>query len=444
MFDTLTHSLDGIFKRLRGYGRVNESNVRDALREVRMALLEADVNYAVARDFIARVQAQCLGETVLSSITPGQQIVKRVHEELVALLGGGQSHALELNGQPATVMLVGLHGSGKTTTAAKLARFWKQKGRSVLLVAADIRRPAAVDQLAVLGKQVEVEVLKPNPGESVPDLGTRALDTARRQGRDILLVDTGGRFQIEAELIEELTALKARLDCRHVLLVVDAAIGQESVSVAQGFHRDVGLNGLILTKLDGDARGGAALSIQSVTGCPVLFTGSGERPENLEPFQPDRMASRILGMGDVVSLVEKVQATVDDESAARMEDSLHHNRFDLNDFRDQLRQLRKMGSIENLLEMLPNGREMQSRIKNPAAATASLEGFTHKSAAILDSMTAGERRHPDVLNASRRRRIASGSGTQVSDINDLMRQYEQMRRMTRNMGKLQKKLRGRR
>lgn len=441
MFETLTSSLERVFRKLRGYGRLTESNISEAMREVRMALLEADVNYEVARDFVARVSAQCVGEEVMESITPGQQVVKRVHDELVALLGGGRQRRIELNPKPAPVMLVGLHGSGKTTTCAKLAAVWKREGRNVLLVGADIRRPAAVDQLRVLAKQVGVDMMGPEPGETVPALGLRAMDVAERTGRDAFLLDTGGRFQIDDDLIRELKDLKDAVGCRNAVLVVDAAIGQESVHVAAGFHRALDLRGLILTKLDGDARGGAALSIQSVTGCPILYTGTGEHTGDLELFQPERMASRILGMGDIVSLVEKAQSAVSVEQVEDMERKIRSNRLDLEDFMSQLAQVRKLGPLENILDMMPMGGQVKAKIKDAAGAGRDFERFSRRAEAIIRSMTPRERRRPEILNASRKRRVASGSGTQVQDVNEVLKQFEQARQMARQMGSLQKRLR---
>jgi signal recognition particle subunit SRP54 len=353
MFDRLSNRLQSVFRNLRGQGKISEQNIQDALREVRMALLEADVHYATAKAFIERVKAKSLGAEVLAGVAPGQQIIKAVHDELVDLLGGAQKD-FDLSAIPAEVMLLGLHGSGKTTTCGKLARLWKQKGKKVLLVGCDIRRPAAVDQLAVLAQQSGAGIVRPEPGESVPDLGRRAFKHARENYYDIVLYDTGGRFQIDADLVEELKALRAAVEPQNVVLVLDAAIGQESVNVAQTFHEAVGLTGLILTKLDGDARGGAALSVVSVTKCPILRIGTGERAEDFEVFHPDRMASRILGMGDVVSLVEKVQETLDVGEAERMQDKLKTKQgLDLNDFLAQMRQLKKMGSMGKLLEMIP-------------------------------------------------------------------------------------------
>ena len=442
MFDSLTSSLESVFKKLRGYGRLTEANIKDAMREVRMALLEADVNYEVARDFVARVSEQCVGEEVLHSITPGQQVVKRVHDELVTLLGGPKNRRLELNPLPAPVMLVGLHGSGKTTTAAKLASLWKKDGKNVLLVGADIRRPAAVEQLGVLARQVGVDMLAPEPGETVPALGRRALDRAELTGRDVVLFDTGGRFQIDEELVQELKDLREIVKCRNTVLVVDAAIGQESVHVAEVFHKALELRGLILTKLDGDARGGAALSIQAVTGCPILYTGVGEKIGELEPFYPERMASRILGMGDIISLVEKAQDSIDLAEIAGMEKKVRKNKLDLEDFLGQLTMLKKMGSMESLIEMMPMGGQVKAKLRE-AGKGQDFAKSTGRAVAIIQSMTPRERRRPELLNASRKRRIATGSGTQVQDVNELLKQFDQTCQMAKRMGGMQKRLRPR-
>ena len=438
MFDRLSNRLQSVFRQLRGAGRISEQNVQDALREVRLALLEADVHYATAKDFIARVKAKSLGADVLAGISPGQQIVKAIHDELVALLGGQQKD-FNLTAIPAEVMLLGLHGSGKTTTCGKLARQWKQKGKKVLLVACDIRRPAAVDQLETLANQVGAGLVKPEPGESVPDLGRRAFTFARKNFYDVVLYDTGGRFQLDDELVGELKALREVTEPQNVVLVLDAAIGQESVNVAKTFHDAVGLTGLILTKLDGDARGGAALSVVSVVGCPILRVGVGERAEDLEPFHPDRMASRILGMGDVVSLVEKVQETLDVGEAERMQEKFKRKQgLDLEDFLAQMRQMKKMGSLGKILEMLPGagalGADVRNRIENDSG------GQMKKSEAIVLSMTPRERRHPDLLDASRRRRIARGAGVQVSDVNELLRGFRQAQQMAKQMKQMQKRL----
>ncbi len=437
MFDTLSESLQKVFRNLRGYGKLSEKNISDALREVRMALLEADVNFQVAKEFIARVKEKCLGEEVLASVTPGQQVIKRVHEEMVALLGG-EHRDFVLKGKPAGVLLLGLHGAGKTTTCSKLARQWKQSGRKVLLVACDIRRPAAVEQLSQLARQVGVGIVTPQPGETVPAIGVRAVEHARSQGYDVVIYDTGGRFQIESELVAEVRELRERVQPENVVLVLDAAIGQESVHVAETFHREVGLTGLILTKLDGDARGGAALSVQSVTRCPILRVGVGERPEDLEEFFPDRMASRILGMGDVISFVEKAQASLDVAEAAKMEEKLRKNTLDLEDFLSQIQQMKKLGPIDQIFDMMPGAPKMDGAQKQKVAEQSTRE--MRRSEAIIRSMTPLERRKPASIDASRRRRIAKGSGTTVRDVNELLKRFEQTRSMAKNMKKMQKKL----
>lgn len=438
MFDTLSGSLQKIFKNLRGYGKLSEANIKEAMREVRMALLEADVHYEVVKDFTARVREQCMGKDVLESVTPGQQVIKHIHDELVRLLGENRKD-FDLNARPAALLLLGLHGAGKTTTAGKLALRWKKEGRKVMLVACDIRRPAAVEQLQILGRQVGVEVIAPEPGESVPALGRRARTLTERAGVDIAIYDSGGRFQVDEELVQELQDLRKAIDPHNVALVVDAAIGQESVHVAQSFNQSVGLTGLILTKLDGDARGGAALSIQHVTQCPILLVGVGERPEDLEPFHPDRMASRILGMGDVVSLVEKAQAVVDEDQMIRMEERLRRNTFNLEDFLMQLEQMEKLGPLENLLEMLPGGMQIPEQAKQQLGADSGKQWGQAK--AIIQSMTPHERRNPLLIKGRRRERIARGSGTEVRDVTDLLKRFEQMKRMTKQMKKMEKRLR---
>lgn len=436
MFDKLTSSFQKIFKNLRGYGKLSEANIQDAMREVRLALLEADVNFQVVKDFTARVREKCVGLEVLDSVTPGQQVIKYVHDEMVALLGGGQKE-FDLAARPAVVMLIGLHGSGKTTTAGKLARRWKRAGKNVLLVACDIRRPAAVDQLKILADQAGVGVVTPLPGETVPALGARALKHARDSGFEIAIFDTGGRFQIDPELVQELKELKDALRPQNVVLVVDSAIGQESVNVAQTFHTEVGLTGLILTKLDGDARGGAALSVQHVTGCPILLVGTGEKPEDLEPFYPDRMASRILGMGDVVSFVEKAQLAFAEEDVSDLEEMALKEDLNFEDFLVQMRRLKKLGPLENLLEMLPGHASVPAHLKGNLSASSGKE--MKRTEAIILSMTPKERRRPDLINASRKRRIALGSGTQVSHVNELLRKFDDAKKMTKQLKKHKRK-----
>ena len=437
MFDNLTQSLNKVFRNVRGHGKLSEKNIKDALREVRMALLEADVNFEVARDFVARVREECLGGDVLDSVAPGQQFIKHVNDALVDLLGGA-SKQFDLSARPAGVMMLGLHGAGKTTTCGKLARQWVSEGKKVLLVACDIRRPAAVDQLRILAGQAGAEFMGPNPGEGVPELGVRALAHAKRQVMDRIIYDTGGRFQIDDELVQELKDLREMTRPANVVLVVDAAIGQESVSVAETFHEAVQLTGLILTKLDGDARGGAALSINSVTGCPVLMVGVGEKAEDLEAFHPDRMASRILGMGDVVSLVEKAQDAFDEDEMVRMEKRMRKNTFDLEDFLMQIGQIKKLGSMQGLLDMLPGAGNLSAAVKEDAMGQSE-EGMK-KAEAIIHSMTIKERRRPALIDASRRKRIARGCGMEVSDVNELLKNFKRAQKMAKKMQKQQKRL----
>ncbi len=438
MFDKLSASLQKVFKNLRGYGKLTERNVQDALREVRMALLEADVNFQVAREFVARVQAKCLGTEVLDSVTPGQQVIKHVHDELVELLGGG-AREFDLGGKrPAKVLLLGLNGAGKTTTAAKLARLWKKQGRRVVLVACDLKRPAAVEQLKILAGQVGVDFIGPQPGEGLHAFGRRALREAESVAWDVALFDSAGRLQVDAELVQELKELKEILDPRNAVLVLDAAIGQEALAVAETFHREIELTGLILTKLDGDARGGAALSVQHVAKCPILMTGVGERLEDLEPFHPDRLASRILGMGDIVSLVEKAQEAVDEDMLAQAEATLRKKALTLEDFLAQMQQMKKLGSMSSLLEMLPGVGQIPPDVREQAMVESEKE--MKRAESIIRSMTPKERRHPELLDASRKRRIARGSGTDVTAINTLLNNFRRSQQMMQKMGKMQKKM----
>jgi signal recognition particle subunit SRP54 len=438
MFDNLSTALQKTLRNVRGYGRLSEKNVKDALREVRLALLEADVNFKVARDFINEVQVKCMGEDVLESVTPGQQMIARVNDSLVELLGGAHKE-FDLRGNPASVMMMGLHGSGKTTSSGKLAHRWKKSGRKVLLVACDIRRPAAVEQLTILGKQVGVEVFAPLPGETVPQLGARARAYAASGKYDVVIYDTGGRFQVDEELIEELRAFSAVTEPGNKVLVLDAAIGQESVHVAEAFRDAVGLTGLILTKLDGDARGGAALSVHAVTGCPILMTGSGEKMEDLQPFYPDRMASRILGKGDVISFVEKAQAVMDEKDALQMQEKLMSNQMNLEDFLSQIRQMKKLGSMAGLMDMLPgNAMKMTAKQKEAVAQASELE--MKKFESIILSMTPWERRNPKMIDRSRRLRIAAGCGRKIADVNQLLKRFEQMGKMSKQFKKMEKRL----
>ncbi len=439
MFENLSTALQKTFKNLRGYGKLSEKNVKDALREVRLALLEADVNFKVARDFVKRVQESCMGEEVMGSVTPGQQVVKRVNDELVELLGGARTK-FDLTGSPASVMLMGLHGSGKTTSAGKLAYRWKKSGRRVLLVACDIRRPAAVEQLTILAGQVGCEIIKPEPNETVPMLGKRAAQCSKDGNYDVVIYDTGGRFQVDDELVQELKEFAAETSPGNTVLVLDAAIGQESVNVAEAFRDAVGLTGLILTKLDGDARGGAALSVHAVTGCPILMTGIGEKMEDLEPFYPDRMASRILGMGDVISFVEKAQGLVNEEEALKMQEKLANNQLDLEDFLMQIQQMKKLGSMSSLFDMMPgNAMKMDARKKEAMAKASDLE--MKKFESIIQSMTPWERQHPKEIVRPRRMRIAAGCGRTLADVNQLLKRFEQMGKMSKQFKKMGKRLR---
>jgi signal recognition particle subunit SRP54 len=425
MFESLTHRLQDVFRNLRGMGKLSEANVAAALREVRLALVEADVNYDVAASFVEAVRKKAMGREVLRSISPGQQVIQVVHEELVALLGGAAA-PLSAAGSPLRIMLVGLNGSGKTTTAGKLARWLVASGRQPLLVACDVYRPAAREQLQAVGAQAGAPVFA-LPGETdVARIAAQAEAFAKAQGRNILVLDTAGRFQVDEELMDELARLKEGARPQEILLVADAATGQEAANVAKAFDARLGLTGFILSKLDGDARGGAALSIHAVTGKPIKFTGLGEKIEDLDAFHPDRMASRILGMGDVLSLVEKAQQAVDAEKAADLEKKLKAKTFTLQDFLDQLAAVKKMGPLENLLEMLPGA----ANLKNLSVGEKQLV----RTQAIIQSMTVRERAHPEILNGKRRLRIAKGSGTTVTEVNDLLKRFAMMRKMMQNMG----------
>jgi signal recognition particle subunit SRP54 len=431
MFDSLSEKLQSVFKNLRGYGKLTEKNVADALREVRLALLEADVNYKVAKDFIERTKQRALGQEVLTSVTPGQQIVKIVHDELVALMGGDTAQAgTPVLPKPGYWMMVGLHGSGKTTTCGKLARLLAKNGRKPLLVACDVYRPAAIDQLETLGRQLQLPVFSARGEKDVLAICSRSVGFAAAQGRDVLIFDTAGRLHIDEELVQELVRMREFLKPQEILLVADAATGQEAVNIAEHFDKALNLTGVVLTKLDGDARGGAALSIRAVTGKPIRFAGVGEKLDDLEAFFPERMAGRILGMGDVVGLVEKAQETFDAKEAERLQEKIEGQSLTLEDFLSQLQQLKKLGPLENLLGMMPG----MSKMPNLSGGEAQLKRVE----AIIQSMTPDERRRPEILQASRRTRIARGSGTSVADVNDLLKQFSMMKRMMKDMSKLQK------
>lgn len=429
MFQDLSDKFARVFKELRGHGKVREAHVQGAMREVRRALLEADVNYKVARDFVARVSERALGQTVLASLTPDQQIVKIVHEELVSLLGA-RSVPFNLSGNPAGIMIVGLQGSGKTSFAAKLAVHVRKKGRRPLLVAADIYRPAAVEQLSVLARQIGAPLHAPGTGVSVVEIVEGGVREARRQLCDTVIVDTAGRLHVDREMMAELADAKRAFEPEETLLVLDSMTGQEAVRVAEEFLREVEFSGVVLTKLDGDTRGGAALSVSGVTGRPIVFACVGEKPDDLEAFHPDRMASRILGMGDVLSLIEKAQETMDAKDAEALERKLRKEAFTLEDFLGELQRLRKMGPLEQVLGMIP-GVKLRG-----AAPGDDGEKELRRIEAIIRSMTPDERRSPQIIDGSRRKRIAAGSGTSVQDVNRLLGRFQEMRKMMKRFSKM--------
>ena len=422
-FESLTEKLSATFRRLRGKGRISEADVKAAMKEIKMALLEADVNFKVVKSFVATVTERAVGTDVLESLTPAQMIVKIVNEELTALMGGGDSKLAIASAPPTVVMLVGLQGAGKTTNGAKLAGLMKKQGKRPLLAACDIYRPAAIRQLEVVGQQLDIPVFQ--MGQSNPvDIAKAAVEHAKKHGNDMVFLDTAGRLHIDEQLMDELQAVKAAVNPTEILLVVDAMIGQDAVNAAKAFDDALDIDGVMLTKLDGDARGGAALSIRSVTGKPIKFAGTGEKLDNIEVFHPDRMASRILGMGDVLSLIEKAEQSLDAKKAAEQMERLRKNKFTLADFYDQLVQVKKMGSMQDIAAMLPgmNGKKMDFNVDEKGLV---------KIEAIIQSMTPYERENPSVLNSSRKKRIAAGSGTQVVDVNRLLKQFEAIQMLTR-------------
>ena len=420
-FESLTDRLAGVFKKLRGHGKLTEADIKTAMREVRMALLEADVNYKVAKDFCAKVSERAMGQEVMESLTPAQQVVKIVNEELVALMGGEEAPRLVIKNKGQTIiMLCGLQGNGKTTHAAKLAKYYIKQGRRPMLVACDIYRPAAIDQLQVVGKQAGAPVFT-LPGEKPPAIAKKALAHAKDYGNDIVILDTAGRLQIDEVLMQELVDIKEAVPVDETLLVVDAMAGQDAVNVAKTFNETVGVDGIILTKTDGDTRGGAALSVLAVTGKPIKFQGTGEKLDDLDVFHPDRMASRILGMGDVLTLIEKAEKAYDAKKAAEMEEKLKSNRFTLQDFYDQMVQMKSMGSMEEILAQMPGGGNLKG-VKLDEKAMAHTE-------AIILSMTPKEREKPEIIGASRKKRIAAGAGLKVEDVNRLLKSFEQMRKL---------------
>ena len=437
MFENLTERLTGIFNRLSSKGRLTDKDIDEALTLVRRSLLEADVNFRVARDFVARIKERSQGAEVMESLTPGQQVVKIVHEELTVLLGGDSSGpgrtGITLSSQPVSaLMLVGLQGSGKTTTAAKIALEQRKQGHRSLLIAADLRRPAAIQQLETLGRQLEIPVYSEDPASSdAVRVARNGLARAAELGVNWAIVDTGGRLQIDDELMEELEEIRGAVNPHETILVVDAMTGQDAVNTAQGFHERVGLTGLVMSKMDGDARGGAALSITSVTGVPVKYMGVGERPDGLEVFHPDRLASRILAMGDVLTLIERAQEAVDEQKAKEMERKFRQASFDLNDFLDQLQSVKRMGSLDQIVDMIPG----MSRANRQMMAGDLDETKMKRIEAIIHSMTPDERHRPEIINGSRRRRISRGSGTTPQDINQLLNQFKQTQKLVRQMSR---------
>ena len=431
MFENLTDRLESVFKKLRGHGVLTEENIQEAMREVRTALLEADVNLGVVKDFIAAVTEKAVGQEVLSSLSPGQQVIKIVHNELVSLLGT-EAQPLKLDGaQPAAIMLAGLQGSGKTTTAAKLAKQLKAKGRRPLLVPADVYRPAAIEQLHVLGAQIDVPVFPSTASQNPVDIARQALASARQQGQDTIIIDTAGRLHVDEVLMAELQAISQAVQLTEVLFVADAMTGQDAVTVANTFNTQLPITGVVLTKMEGDARGGAALSVKKVTGKPIKFIGMGEKLDALEPFYPDRMASRILGMGDVLSLIEEAQRNVDHKKAQALAKKLNKGKgFDFEDLREQMTQMLKMGGVAGLLDKLPGMGNLPAGVKDQAN-----DKEIRRMIAIINSMTVAERRNPDLIKSGRKRRIAAGCGLQVQDVNRLLKQHLQMSKAMKQFSK---------
>lgn len=424
-FDNLSDKLSAVFKKLRSKGKLTESDVKSAMREVRLALLEADVNYKVAKDFTNSLTEKCIGEKVLESLTAPQMVVKLVKDELTELMGSSQTRLKTASKIPTVVMLCGLQGSGKTTHAAKLAKFLKAQGHRPMLVACDIYRPAAIEQLKVLGEAIGVTVFEKGT-QSPPKTALEAVKMARDYGNDFVILDTAGRLHIDEVLMEELSTITKTVEVNNILLVVDSMIGQDAVNIAKAFNEQLEIDGVILTKLDGDTRGGAALSVRAVTGKPIIFTGVGEKIDDFDEFHPDRMASRILGMGDVLSLIEKVESEIDEKQAEETARRMAENKFDMNDLLDQFRQIKKMGSLKSVLSMVPG---MEKQLRDVDVDDRQM----YRIEAIITSMTKRERAKPDIINGSRRKRIAAGSGTSVEEVNRLLRQYEQMKKMMKQM-----------
>jgi len=432
MFESLSSKLEGIFKRLRGHGKLTEQNIQEALKEVRMALLEADVHFKVVKDFVQSIQTRAIGQEVMASLTPAQQFIKIVKEEMTTLMGG-EEQKINLSGSPPVpIMLVGLHGSGKTTTAGKLARYFQGRKKRSYLVPADVYRPAAIEQLQRLGEEIKVDFYRPDPSQTPLEICLKAKEVALKGGYDLMLIDTAGRLHIDEALMLELREIKTSVSPREVLLVVDAMTGQDAVNISKNFNDRLGIDGVILTKMDGDARGGAALSIKSVTQKPIKFIGVGEKLDALEVFHPERMASRILGMGDVLTLIEKAEAAFDEKKAKELARKIRKDTFTLEDFRDQIQQVRKMGSLESLLGMIPG---LSKKIKGMGSLDVEDKELVRVEA-IINSMTPKERENPMILNGSRRLRIARGSGTTVQEVNQLLKQYVQARKMMKQFSKM--------
>jgi signal recognition particle subunit SRP54 len=426
MFDSLSERLQGVFKTLRGQGSLTEAHIDAAMKDIRVALLEADVNLQVTKDFLDKVRTKAVGQEVLKSLSPGQAVVRIVRDELIALLGATSPRLKESKRTPTVIMMVGLQGSGKTTTTSKLAKYLSKNGRYPLVVSTDVARPAAREQLGILAGKIGVKFMQP-PTDAPLEIVKKAIAECRSMGYDVLLIDTAGRLHIDEELMAELKAQKALAEPSEIFFVADAMTGQDALTSASAFHSQIGITGIVLTKLDGDARGGAALSAAAVTGTPIRFAGTGEKPEDFELFDPSRMAGRILGMGDVMGLIEKVEESIDPKKAAELAGKMAKNEFSLDDYRDQLKQVSKMGKIGDLVRMIPGVPKVDD------AQMAQGEGEMRKFVAILDSMTKQEREHPEIISGSRRKRMASGSGTKVEDVNRLIKQYEQTRKMMKLM-----------
>jgi len=435
MFESLSAKLDSIFKRLKGHGKLTEQNIQDALKEVRMALLEADVNFKVVKDFVQSVQERAIGQEVMASLTPAQQLIKIVKEEMISLMDGDEQKIHLSGSPPVPIMLVGLHGCGKTTTAGKLARYFQEKGKRPYLVPADVYRPAAIEQLEKLGEELKVDFYHPDSSQAPLDICLKGRDFALKGGYDLMLIDTAGRLHIDEALMLELREIKAHIKPKEVLLVADAMTGQDAVNIAKNFNERLGIDGIILTKMDGDARGGAALSIKSVAQKPIKFIGVGEKLDALEVFHPDRMVSRILGMGDVLTLIEKAEAVFDERQAEELEKKIRKDSFTLEDFRDQLQQVRKMGSLESILGMIPG---LSKKMKGMGGLDFDEKELVRVEA-IINSMTPKERANYMIVNGSRRLRIARGSGTSVQDVNQLLKRYAQARKMMKQFTKMEKK-----